>query len=160
MKTNVSRRHFLTLSGLAVLTGCESLRRQADAQGSAQRPNIIYIMVDDLGYGDLSCFGQKKFQTPNLDKMAAEGVKFTDYYAGSTVCAPTRCVLMTGVHTGHAYVRGNREVRPEGQAPMPADIFTIPRMLKKAGYATGMFGYWGLGAPGSPSVPVEDFDVF
>jgi arylsulfatase A-like enzyme len=131
----------------------------ADA-AQQRKPNIIYIMADDLGYGDLSCFGQQKFATPNLDKLAAEGIKFTDYYAGSTVCAPTRCVLMTGVHTGHCYVRGNREVKPEGQAPMPADIFTLPRMLKQAGYVTGMFGKWGLGAPGSPSDPVEHFDVF
>ena len=124
------------------------------------RPNIIYIMADDLGYGDLSCFGQTKFKTPNIDRLAAEGVTFTNYYAGSTVCAPTRCVLMTGVHTGRAFVRGNREVQPEGQAPMPADIVTLPRLLKKAGYTTGMFGKWGLGAPGSESDPAEHFDVF
>lgn len=124
------------------------------------KPNIIYIMCDDAGYGDLSCFGQKKFQTPNIDRLANEGITFTDYYAGSTVCAPTRCVLMTGLHTGHAFVRGNREVRPEGQAPMPADIVTLPRLLKKAGYATGMFGKWGLGAPGSASDPIEHFDTF
>jgi len=125
-----------------------------------RKPNIIYIMADDLGYGDLSCYGQKKFKTPHLDKMCAEGMKFTDHYSGSTVCAPSRCVLMTGLHTGHAYVRGNREVKPEGQAPMPADIFTVPRMLKKVGYTTGMFGKWGLGAPGSPSDPAEHFDTF
>jgi arylsulfatase A-like enzyme len=124
------------------------------------RPNIIYIMADDLGYGDLSCFGQTKFKTPNIDRLAAEGVTFTDYYAGSTVCAPTRCVLMSGLHTGHAFVRGNREVQPEGQAPMPASIVTLPRLLKKAGYTTGMFGKWGLGAPGSASDPVEHFDTF
>ncbi len=123
-------------------------------------PNIIYIMADDLGYGDLSCFGQTKFETPNIDSLAKEGVTFTNYYAGSTVCAPTRCVLMTGMHTGHAYVRGNREVKPEGQAPMPANIVTLPRLLKKAGYTTGMFGKWGLGAPGSASDPVEHFDTF
>ena len=123
-------------------------------------PNIIYIMADDLGYGDLSCFGQTKFETPNIDSLAKEGVTFTNYYAGSTVCAPTRCVLMTGMHTGHAYVRGNREVKPEGQAPMPANIVTLPRLLKKAGYTTGMFGKWGLGAPGSTSDPVEHFDTF
>ncbi|MFT7488935.1 MAG: arylsulfatase A, partial [Candidatus Promineifilaceae bacterium] len=127
---------------------------------SARKPNIIYIMADDLGYGDLSCFGQTKFSTPNLDRLAQEGITFTDYYAGSTVCAPTRCVLMTGLHTGHAYVRGNREAKPEGQAPMPADIFTLPRMLKKAGYVTGMFGKWGLGGPGSTSDPMRHFDVF
>ena len=124
------------------------------------RPNIIYIMADDLGYGDLSCFGQTKFETPNIDSLATEGVTFTNYYAGSTVCAPTRCVLMTGMHTGHAFVRGNREVKPEGQAPMPADIVTLPRLLKKAGYTTGMFGKWGLGAPGSESDPMEHFDTF
>ena len=123
-------------------------------------PNIIYIMADDLGYGDLSCFGQTKFETPNIDRLAKEGVTFTNYYAGSTVCAPTRCVLMTGMHTGHAFVRGNREVKPEGQAPMPANIVTLPRLLKKAGYTTGMFGKWGLGAPGSTSDPVEHFDTF
>ncbi|MDE0934568.1 MAG: arylsulfatase [Mariniblastus sp.] len=123
-------------------------------------PNIIYIMADDLGYGDLSCFGQTKFETPNIDSLAKEGVTFTNYYAGSTVCAPTRCVLMTGMHTGHAFVRGNREVKPEGQAPMPANIVTLPRLLKKVGYTTGMFGKWGLGAPGSASDPVEHFDTF
>jgi len=90
-------------------------------------PNIIYIMADDLGYGDLSCFGQAKFETPNIDSLAKEGVTFTNYYAGSTVCAPTRCVLMTGMHTGHAFVRGNREVKPEGQArSFLSECLTIP----------------------------------
>ncbi|MEM7014616.1 MAG: arylsulfatase, partial [Verrucomicrobiota bacterium] len=127
---------------------------------AAAKPNIVYIMVDDAGYGDLSCYGQTKFSTPNIDRLATEGMKFTQHYSGSTVCAPTRCVLMTGLHTGHAYVRGNREVQPEGQAPMPADIVTMPRLLKKAGYVTGAFGKWGLGAPGSPSDPTEHFDRF
>ncbi len=154
----LNRRGFLKVAGLgaAALAAPSTLL----AKSAKRKPNIIYIMADDLGYGDLSCFGQTKFKTPHLDQMAAEGVKFTDYYSGSTVCAPTRCVLMTGMHTGHAYVRGNREVRPEGQAPMPADIFTVPRMLKKAGYVTGMFGKWGLGAPGSASDPVKHFDTF
>ncbi|MEM9284182.1 MAG: arylsulfatase [Verrucomicrobiota bacterium] len=124
------------------------------------RPNLIYILLDDAGYGDLSCYGQTKFETPNVDRLAKEGMKFTDHYSGSTVCAPTRCVLMTGVHTGRAYVRGNREVVPEGQAPMPADIVTLPRLLSSAGYATGVFGKWGLGAPGSASDPKEHFDLF
>ncbi|MDP7287365.1 MAG: arylsulfatase [Phycisphaerae bacterium] len=158
MNNTHTRRSFLKVAGLgaAALALPVSLRA---AEGK-RKPNIIYIMADDLGYGDLSCYGQKKFKTPHIDKMCAEGMKFTDHYSGSTVCAPSRCVLMTGLHTGHAYVRGNREVRPEGQAPMPADIFTVPRMLKKAGYVTGMFGKWGLGAPGSPSDPVEHFDEF
>ena len=126
----------------------------------ADKPNIVYILLDDAGYGDLSCYGQTKFQTPNIDRLAAEGMKFTQHYSGSTVCAPTRCSLMTGLHTGHTYVRGNREVKPEGQAAMPADIVTIPRLLKKAGYVTGAFGKWGLGAPASPSDPAEHFDLF
>jgi len=157
---SLNRRRFLKAAslGVAALSAPRALSAAPDA--GRRKPNIIYIMADDLGYGDVSCFGQKKFQTPHLDRMAAEGVRFTDYYAGSTVCAPTRCVLMTGLHTGHSHIRGNREVRPEGQAPMPADIFTVPRMLKKAGYVTGMFGKWGLGAPGSASDPVRHFDVF
>lgn len=125
-----------------------------------ERPNIIYILLDDAGYGDLSCYGQKHFETPNIDQLAKEGMRFTQHYSGSTVCAPTRCCLMTGVHTGHSYVRGNREVQPEGQSPMPADIVTLPRLLQKAGYVTGAFGKWGLGAPGSTSDPAKHFDLF
>jgi arylsulfatase A-like enzyme len=126
----------------------------------SSRPNVVYIMLDDAGYGDLSCYGQKLFKTPNIDRMAAEGLKFTDHYSGSTVCAPTRCCLMTGLHTGHTVVRGNREIQPEGQAPLPADIVTLPRLLQKAGYQTGMFGKWGLGSPGSASDPTEHFNKF
>ena len=137
-----------------------SLCRDAAFGHEAVKPNIVYILLDDAGYGDLSCYGQKHFKTPNIDKLAAEGMKFTQHYSGSTVCAPTRCSLMTGLHTGHTYVRGNREVQPEGQSPMPADIVTIPRLLKSAGYTTGAFGKWGLGAPSSPSDPAEHFDTF
>lgn len=143
---------FAVLSLLAALAAPNSM--------AAGRPNLIYILLDDAGYGDLGCYGQKRFQTPNIDRLAGEGMKFTQHYSGSTVCAPTRCVLMTGLHTGHSFVRGNREVKPEGQAPMPADIVTLPRLLKKAGYATGAFGKWGLGAPGSASDPVRHFDLF
>jgi len=157
---SLNRRSFLKTASLGVAALAAPAALSAAPAAGRRKVNIIYIMADDLGYGDLSCFGQKKFQTPHLDRMAAEGVKFTDYYAGSTVCAPTRCVLMTGLHTGHSHVRGNRAARPEGQAPMPADIATLPRMLKKAGYVTGMFGKWGLGAPGSTSDPVRHFDVF
>lgn len=130
------------------------------AQARAEQPNIIYILLDDAGYGDLGCYGQKKFTTPNIDRLASEGMRFTDHYSGSTVCAPTRCSLMTGLHTGHCFVRGNREVKPEGQSPMPADVVTIPRLLHQAGYQTGMFGKWGLGAPGSTSDPMQHFDSF
>ena len=128
---------------------------------AAEKPSIIYILLDDAGYGDFSCYGQKKFPTPNIDKIAAEGLKFTNHYAGSTVCAPTRCSLMTGLHTGHCQVRGNKEVKPEGQSPMAADTITIAKLFKGAGYATGAFGKWGLGAPGSTSEPLKmGFDIF
>ena len=131
------------------------------AAEAKQKPNLIFIMVDDAGYGDFSCFGQEKFVTPSIDRMAAKGMKFMQHYSGSTVCAPTRCCLMNGVHTGHSYVRGNREVQPEGQSPIPADLVTIPKLLQKAGYTTGMFGKWGLGAPGSTGDPVnQGWDEF
>ncbi|MBD5780202.1 arylsulfatase [Pelagicoccus sp. NFK12] len=126
-----------------------------------QAPNIIYILADDLGYGDLSCYGQTNFETPNIDRLAAQGMRFTQHYSGSTVCAPSRCALLTGKHVGHAAVRGNNEVRPEGQQPMPADTYTLAHLLKEAGYATGIFGKWGLGAPDSASEPLKmGFDRF
>lgn len=125
------------------------------------KPNIIYILADDLGYGDLSCYGQKKFKTPNIDKLAAEGMLFTQHYSGSTVCAPSRSALMTGMHTGHTIVRGNKEIRPEGQYPIPDSTHTLAEVLKKASYATGAFGKWGLGAPRSEGNPLnQGFDRF
>jgi arylsulfatase A-like enzyme len=124
-------------------------------------PNIIYILADDLGYGDLSCYGQKKFSTPNIDRLAAAGMLFRQHYSGSTVCAPSRSALMTGLHTGHTPIRGNKEWKPEGQWPMPEATFTMAEMLKKAGYATGAFGKWGLGYPGSEGDPNrQGFDHF
>ncbi|WP_406684706.1 arylsulfatase [Seonamhaeicola sp. MEBiC1930] len=124
-------------------------------------PNIIYILADDLGYGDLSCYGQKNFNTPNIDKLASNGMLFTQHYSGSTVCAPSRSALLTGLHTGHTAIRGNKEVRPEGQHPLPDNTFTIAKQLKKAGYATGAFGKWGLGFPGSDGDPLnQGFDTF
>jgi len=117
------------------------------------KPNVIFILSDDLGYGELGCFGQTKIKTPNLDRMAAEGMRFTQAYAGTTVCAPSRCTLMTGKHTGHSAIRGNKEIKPEGQEPMPADTFTVAHLMRNAGYATGLIGKWGLGFPGSPSTP-------
>src|SRR5215212_5289011 len=126
-----------------------------------RKPNVIFILADDLGYGDLSCYGQKQFTTPTIDRLAAEGMRFTQAYAGATVCAPSRCALLTGLHTGHAAIRGNREVQPEGQVPMPAGTFTVAHLMKRAGYTTGLIGKWGLGHPGSPSTPDKmGFDVF
>ena len=128
---------------------------------SDRKTNIIYILLDDAGYGDLSCYGQKKFKTPNIDLLAKEGIKFTQHYSGSTVCAPTRSVLMTGLHTGHTQIRGNKEVKPIGQHPIPSNAFTIAEALKKSGYQTGAFGKWGLGSPGSEGAPEnQGFDRF
>jgi len=126
-----------------------------------ERPNVILILADDLGYGDLGCFGQKSIKTPNLDRMAAEGMRFTQAYAGSTVCAPSRCALMTGLHGGHASIRGNQEIKPEGQLPMPAETVTVAHLMKQAGYRTALIGKWGLGHPGSVSTPDKmRFDEF
>ncbi|MFG0287049.1 MAG: arylsulfatase [Rhodopirellula sp. JB044] len=128
---------------------------------SDRPPNIIFILADDLGYGDLSCYGQSKFHTPNIDALAERGMRFTQHYSGSAVCAPSRCSLMTGLHTGHTPVKGNAEHAPEGQMPMPADTFTVGHLLQSAGYKTGVFGKWGLGYPGSASDPLKmGFDRF
>jgi arylsulfatase len=124
-------------------------------------PNIVFILADDLGWGDLGSYGQTKIKTPNLDRMAAEGMRFTQFYSGSPVCAPSRCSLMTGKHGGHAYIRDNREVQPEGQWPIPASEMTIAELLKSRGYATGAFGKWGLGFVGTEGDPnKQGFDLF
>jgi arylsulfatase A-like enzyme len=118
-------------------------------------------MADDLGYGDLGCYGQKRIKTPNIDWLAREGMRFTDHYAGSTVCAPSRCSMMTGLHTGHARVRGNYKTPPMGQYPLREDDLTVAQLLKQAGYTTGLIGKWGLGGPGSSGVPAKKgFDYF
>ncbi len=127
----------------------------------AQKPNVVFILVDDMGYGDLGCYGQTRIETPNIDKLAASGVKFTQFYAGTSVCAPSRASLMTGLHTGHTPVRGNYEVKPEGQFPIPDSVVVLPELFKKAGYKTGAFGKWGLGYPGSEGDPMKQgVDVF
>jgi arylsulfatase A-like enzyme len=124
------------------------------AAGEVRKPNIVFIVGDDLGYGDLGCYGQQKIKTPNLDRLAAEGMRFTQHYSGSPVCAPSRCVLMTGMHPGHAIVRDNRGMKPEGQFPLPAGTVTLPRLLQQHGYTTGAFGKWGLGGPGTSGDPL------
>jgi len=143
----------------ALLSLFSALHLSVSAE-SNERPNIIYILADDLGYGDLSSYGQQKFDTPHIDKLASEGLVFTQHYSGSTVCAPSRSCLMTGLHTGNTPIRGNREVKPEGQLPIPEEIPTLPKLLRDAGYATGAFGKWGLGFPGSEGDPMHHFDVF
>jgi arylsulfatase A-like enzyme len=147
----MKRRDFLKAVGLAtsyiVMPGRSSTFGRSAGKSSVKKPNIIFILADDLGYGDLGCFGQKRIKTPSLDKMAKQGMRLTQHYAGSTVCAPSRCVLMTGLHTGHCLVRGNARV------PLrPSDV-TVAELLKQAGYATGIVGKWGLGEPDSTGIP-------
>src|SRR5438045_6436719 len=124
---------------------------------AAERPNIVFIIADDLGYGDIGCYGQKQIRTPNLDQLAAAGMRFTSHYSGHNVCAPSRCVLMTGKHPGHAYIRDNRGGLngQEGQEPVPAGELTLPLTLKKLGYALGGFGKWGLGPVRSSGDPLK-----
>lgn len=116
-------------------------------------PNVVFILADDLGYGDIGCQGQQKIPTPNIDRLAAQGKLFTQHYAGSSVSAPSRSCLVTGQHTGHTPIRGNKEYPVEGQQPLPEDTYTIFRMFKDHGYTTGVFGKWGLGAPQTVGAP-------
>lgn len=138
----------------------------AQAQQHRQ-PNVVLIMADDLGWNEVGAYGQRKIRTPNIDRLAREGMRFTDHYSGSTVCAPSRCVLMTGKHTGHSAVRANSENGgwgeddPEGQYPLPDEEVTIAEVLKQAGYATGCYGKWGLGGPETEGHPnLQGFDEF
>ncbi|PUV26375.1 MULTISPECIES: arylsulfatase [Sphingobacterium] len=131
------------------------------AQNGSKRPNIVFIMADDLGYGDLGAYGQVKIETKHIDSLASSGMKFDNFYAGTSVCAPSRSSLMTGQHTGHTYVRGNKEIEPEGQEPLADSVQTIAMLLQKAGYTTGAFGKWGLGMVGTTGAPDQKgFDEF
>ena len=168
---------FISMAFTVVLltASCES--KKVDDQQKNRKPNIVYILADDLGYGELGCYGQELIETPHIDKLAENGMKFTQHYAGAPVCAPSRCSLLTGLHMGHAFVRSNDEWRErgdvwdyakadkdphlEGQRPIPANTFTIGKMLQKAGYKTACVGKWGLGAPFTDGVPnKQGFDFF
>src|SRR5215213_27598 len=154
MRANV--RLFAILVWAAV-----SLIASAARTSEGAKPNIIFILADDLGYGEVGCFGQKLIQTPNLDRMAREGMRFTQFYAGTTVCAPSRAVLMTGKHTGHVSVRGNGGVAR--QSLLPTDV-TVAQALKGVGYSTALIGKWGLGdfePGGEHALPArKGFDYF
>ncbi len=115
------------------------------SQSKTKKPNIIFILADDLGYGDIGCYGQQKIATPNIDNLAKMGVRFTDFYSGSTVCAPARSTFLTGMHTGHGAIRGNVTLKPEGQVPLPDSIITFPMLLQQNGYSTAAFGKWSMG---------------
>ena len=158
----MKRRDFVKTLGTgaaaAAVPGLFSMCRRSE-----RRPNIIYILADDLGYNELGCYGQDKIRTPNLDRLAEEGMLFTQHYAGSPVCAPSRCTLLTGRHPGHAYIRDNDEMQErgdvwndpsiEGQRPLPEGTVTIGTALQAAGYSTGAIGKWGLGGPDDTGHP-------
>jgi len=147
-----------TTSILMIFSSCNN---QSKEETTPERPNIIYILADDLGYGDVSYNGQTHFETPNIDNLAENGMKFSQHYSGSTVCAPSRSSLMTGKHTGHTFIRGNKEWNPEGQYPLETEAVTMAEALQDAGYVTGAFGKWGLGYPGSEGDPNnQGFDEF
>ena len=171
MKQNWNRRDFLKVAsatsfGLTLLPTGSLFSRS-----HRRKPNIVYILADDLGYNELGAYGQKRIHTPNLDRLAAEGMKFTDHYSGSPVCAPSRCTLLTGKHTGHAIIRDNDEMAErgdvwhdpnlEGQRPLPPHTTTIGTLLQSAGYKTACIGKWGLGGPHSTGHPNrQGFDHF
>jgi arylsulfatase A len=155
----VTRGNILAILMLATVSAVRFQGRE----GAAEKPNIIFVIADDLGYGDLGCYGQKQIHTPNIDRLAREGMRLTAHYSGNNVCAPSRCVLMTGLHPGHAYIRDNQQAQgyPEGQEAVPADYLKLPLTLKKLGYTLGGFGKWGLGPIGSPGDPLrQGFDRF
>ncbi len=150
MPKRIGRRDFLTGVAGAAIGGM--LAGEARAR---RKPNIIYILADDLGYGDLGCYGQKLIKTPHIDRLATEGIRFMQHYAGSTVCAPSRCCLMTGYHTGHCRIRGNKRV------PLLPEDVTVAEELKRAGYTTALIGKWGLGEEASTGIPTrQGFDYF
>jgi len=170
MSSSIRRRDFLKRAGWGaaaaawpgLFSGCRT---------AAAKPNIIFFLADDLGYGELGCYGQRKIRTPHIDRLAAEGIRFTQHYSGSPVCAPSRCTLLTGKDTGHSYIRDNDEMGErgdvwhdlslEGQRPLLPEAVTIGTLLKDAGYMTGAVGKWGLGGPGSSGHPnSQGFEFF
>lgn len=147
------RRDFIKTVGVGLATVCAGVGLERALAATVKKPNIIYIMADDLGYGDLGCYGQKLIKTPNIDKMATQGMKFTQHYCGSALCAPSRCSLITGKHTGHTFIRNNKPLPFEGNLPIPKEEVTIAEVMKQAGYTTGCIGKWGIGYPGSEGDP-------
>ena len=149
----MNQKLLLSSALLVGMAGTQQAFAQKKKVQDPKKPNVVFILADDLGFGDLSCYGQEKFETPNIDKLAQEGMRFTQCYSGTTVSAPSRSCLLTGTHSGHTAIRGNVELDPEGQFPLPADAQTIFHDFQNAGYKTGAFGKWGLGFIGSTGDP-------
>ncbi len=145
----MNTQKWIYLSGSILLTPEIVLAAERDAVATTERPNVIYLLCDDMGYGDIEVYGQQKIETPNLIRLAEQGMTFTQFYAGTSVSAPSRASLMTGQHTGHTKIRGNREIQPEGQEPLDPQVETLGDLFQRHGYVTGCFGKWGMGYPGS-----------
>jgi arylsulfatase A len=168
----MNRRDFVKAAGTAAAAMAVGELSGGCGVTPPRKPNIIFIMADDLGWGELGCYGQTKIRTPHIDRIAAEGMRFTNAYSGSPVCAPSRCVLLTGYHTGHAYIRNNdeynitggdvwRDLSLEGQRPLLPGTVTAGTVLQEAGYRTAAIGKWGLGGPGTDGAPnKQGFDHF
>ncbi|MFX0556119.1 arylsulfatase [Maribacter sp. CXY002] len=172
----LSMHHFILLTIINITASCkDTYKKQEDIVN--HKPNIIYILADDLGYGELGVYGQEKIETPNIDALAKKGMLFSQHYTSAPVCAPARYMLLTGRHSGHAYIRGNDEWNErgdvwnyramaqdsslEGQRPIPSTTVLLPQKLKEQGYSTGMIGKWGLGAPHTEAIPTKmGFDFF
>jgi arylsulfatase A-like enzyme len=153
-------KNFIPIVALFTLFFCTSVKGQK-AEKKNNKPNIVYILADDMGYHELGCYGGKVIETPNLDRLAKEGMVFSNHYCGSNICAPSRVALMTGKHTGHTWIRDNKELPFEGNEPIRSSDVTVAEVLKEAGYTTGAFGKWGLGYPGSEGSPnKQGFDQF
>ena len=139
---------------LLIVVVCNLFSIFGQAVSQERKPNVVFVLADDLGYRELGCFGQELIATPNLDRLAQQGMRLTQHYSGNAVCAPSRCVLMTGKHPGHADIRSNKGTPPEGQEPMPSGEVTLAELMQEQGYVTGAFGKWGLGGPGSAGEPL------
>ena len=174
LKTKISsmksmKKHLSLCAAIVMgLTGCNDTQiKKESTELNPDKPNVIYILVDDMGFGDAEPFGQTKIKTPTLQHLADNGLVFNQHYAGNPVCAPSRAALMTGLHSGHNQIRGNYELggfsddEEFGQMPLVPNTLTLPQVMKKAGYTTALIGKWGLGGPGSYGVPTKQgFDYF
>jgi len=153
--------NLLLIAAVSLLTLSASVKEKDSDPKPVKKPNIVFILADDMGYNELGCFGGKIIETPNIDRLANQGIVFTNFYCGSNLCAPSRGSLMTGKHTGHATIRDNKPLPFEGNEPIKADEVTVAELLRSAGYSTGAFGKWGLGYPGSEGSPnKQGFDQF
>ena len=145
----MNSKYFLYLSGSLLFPSSLCKAQVKDAVATTDRPNVIYLLCDDMGYSDIEAYGQQMISTPNLTRLVQQGMSFTQFYASTAVSAPSRASLMTGQHTGHTKIRGNKEIQPEGQEPLDPNVKTIGNLFQENGYVTGCFGKWGMGYPGS-----------